>query len=445
MKWILAPFLWLLAVIVALCVLWRVWRGHNVVLRGRWGPRFVRMVVIVLVVLGVGVEKSEAAPVGLPKDGKKKPDESLPPSVTVYVLMNWLGLESPLGEWRRFKHGLVQLGHLPAAQKKGKAAPALLRLAEKLPAKFRALVVADLEAIQTGVPAPAPSARELTAALDELEKNGCFDHLASAYLWRKTAGALDGADRRAVIELFGRFERHARVTNALLVARSRMSPLMARPQAWRGKGGGGGIHQLALEAADPKNAAILLQIAAKVYPAMNSGTWQRDGLAVFRIAKGSAPVTLVRGGKGGMPMTEGEVRLGRLDLLETTPGKEPVILEHAWLGRIELPAGRVVSVWDLPSLLPEKTKDKVKQAVADALQGKEAAAVQIEQALPLAYPFVREAVAKSAGTPAAARLRLVLTQFDDVGTDVTAPIIIPPDLDIKQGLPKPGRPEIVPR
>src|SRR5262245_39499639 len=217
MKWILAPFLWLLAVIVALCVLWRIWRGHNVVLRGRWGPRFVRMVVIVLVVLGVGVEKSEAAPVGLPRDGKKKSDESLPPSGTSDVTLKWLGLQSPLDEWGRFKHAFVRLSHSPAAQKKG-AAPALLRMADRLPAKFRALVVADLEAIQTGVPAPASSAKELTAALEELEKNGYFDHWASAYLWRKTAGALDGAERRTVIELFGRFERHARVTNALLVA-----------------------------------------------------------------------------------------------------------------------------------------------------------------------------------------------------------------------------------
>src|SRR5262249_61735840 len=122
-------------------------------------------------------------------------------------------------------------------------------------------------AIQTGVPAPASSAKELTAALEELEKNGYFDHWASAYLWRKTAGALDGAERRTVIELFGRFERHARVTNALLVAHSRMRPLMAPPQAWRGEGGRP-PPPFAPQGPDPQKAARLPHTGTEGYPAV---------------------------------------------------------------------------------------------------------------------------------------------------------------------------------
>lgn len=62
MRTLLAPLLWLLAVAVALFVLWRAWRGRPVVLRGRWEPRFVRMVAVALVVLGAA-EKGRAAPV----------------------------------------------------------------------------------------------------------------------------------------------------------------------------------------------------------------------------------------------------------------------------------------------------------------------------------------------------------------------------------------------
>jgi hypothetical protein len=37
MKLLLIPVLWLLAAAVAVAVLWRLWRGQNVVLYGRWG------------------------------------------------------------------------------------------------------------------------------------------------------------------------------------------------------------------------------------------------------------------------------------------------------------------------------------------------------------------------------------------------------------------------
>jgi len=87
---LLAPLLWLLALAVALFVLWRVWRGRPVVLRGRWGPRFVRVVAVVLVVLGAA-EEGRPAPVPT-KDaaGAGRADEQLPPAVTQDPVTRWL-------------------------------------------------------------------------------------------------------------------------------------------------------------------------------------------------------------------------------------------------------------------------------------------------------------------------------------------------------------------
>src|SRR5262249_32842925 len=104
----------------------------------------------------------------------------------------------------------------------------------------------------------------------------------------------------------------------------------------------------------------------------------------------------------------------RLDLLETTPGDKPVVLEHAWLGRIELPPGKLFSVWDLPAHLSDGAKAAAKKMVLEALEGKPEAARRLEQSLPLTQAFVHAGLAASPLAPGAPRLRLILTQFDDV-------------------------------
>ena len=106
MKWLFSILLWVLALVVALGVLWRIARGRHVVLRGRWTPRFVRMVAIVLVVLGVGVDRTDAAPVGLQKNDKQKPEDSLPPGITAEAALRWVTLQNPLGEWVMLKRSL---------------------------------------------------------------------------------------------------------------------------------------------------------------------------------------------------------------------------------------------------------------------------------------------------------------------------------------------------
>src|SRR5262245_47218190 len=99
MKWLIAPLLWTLALVVALGVLWRLWRGKPIVMRGRWTPRFVRMVAVFLVFLGIGAGKSDAAPVK-PDEGKKgKVDDQLPPHISADVMSKWVVLQWRNSDW----------------------------------------------------------------------------------------------------------------------------------------------------------------------------------------------------------------------------------------------------------------------------------------------------------------------------------------------------------
>jgi hypothetical protein len=411
MKWLLVPLLWLAAVVVALAVLWRLWRGRNVVLRGRWSPRFVRMVVVVLVVLGVGVGKARPAPApsaaGNDKPSAGPREDELPAAVTAEAVRAWLVLQQPTSPWSRFKKAYVKV-----TQSADKLDPsgreALEKLTEPLPEKFRSVVRGDLEALAGGKPPPRVSLGNLAAAADDLERAGYFDPWADAYLWRNTAAA-GQADRNELVELYARLERHARVANTFIRAYAMLKPTL-QPRAWQGKGGRPPAGWKA--ETDPQQTVPEMLGAAKVlYPTSDSGTWRKDGLALFSVTKDSPPLTLLRGGHRQYPPAGQEVRFGRLDLIET--GDKPVVLEHAWLGRVELPAERLVSAWNLGEYLPDEAKARVKKAVADALGGSEDAAVLLERSLPLAQAAVREGLSKAPAAKGAPRLRLILSLFDD--------------------------------
>src|SRR5688572_8530320 len=95
MRWILLLLLWVAAIVVAVVILRRVRRGKPVVLTGRWSPRLVRMVAVVLVVLGAGDEAvtpdAQAAPVRLPLPAGGE----LPAAVTAEAVQTWLVENQP--------------------------------------------------------------------------------------------------------------------------------------------------------------------------------------------------------------------------------------------------------------------------------------------------------------------------------------------------------------
>jgi hypothetical protein len=406
MRWLILPVLWLAAIVVAFVVLRRVRRGRPVVLTGRFSPRLVRMIAVVLVILGAGGEESTAdkahafplTPVGPNAIGQ------FPMGVEESKVQAWLGHQTPGGQWAHFKKDAT-LHALGKLTKKG--TPARLFM-ESFSPGFAAVVKEDQAAYAKGAE-PAPVApKELLKALDEMEKYGFYDHWLAAYLWRKSAGVKETAD---LPELYKRLAEHARITDTLIAAYGQVRPLMQPPRAWMGKAGPRPQDRL-LIAAYTRSLQDMVATARKLYPTMDEGTWKRDVLVLLSPAKDAPAPNLLRAGKiKGFP--EGEkTRVGRLDLLEA-PKDRAGVLEHEWLGRIELPAGRVVSVWELPAHLTRAAEDKLKARVKDALDGNEKAADDLEKVLPLAHAELRAALKDSPKAKGAPRLRLILALFDD--------------------------------
>ncbi len=403
MRTLLAPLLWLLAVGVALFVLWRAWRGRPVVLRGRWGPRFVRMVAVVLVVLGAA-EEGRAAPVPT-KDaaGAGRADEQLPPAVTREAVARWLNWQQPQNTWTVFKRELTVALLSPKPTDAQRQA-----LGERLRYfgwEFRKVVEADLAA-RAGRKVARPGLDQLRAALDEMDQSGLYDHWLNAYLWRHSAGRA-GNDPKGAAALYDRLYRHARVTDTLIRARAQVKPLNVSPRAWMSKAGPKRQDVLAKQNWE----AEVFAAARRLYASTDAGTWERDGSARAAVAKDSPALTVIHAGRRHACEPGASVRLDRLDLFEA--GDRPVVLEHLWLGKLTLPAGRTLSVWELPDCLSAEGRAALGKASADALEGGEGASRRLEQALPLAHRLLREKLAAAPDARGAARLRLILSLFDD--------------------------------
>ncbi|NQU25814.1 MAG: hypothetical protein HQ567_31385 [Candidatus Nealsonbacteria bacterium] len=416
MKWIIVPGLWVAAVVVALAVLWRIGRGRNIVLRDRFSPKFVRMVVVVLVVLGAGADQASADPPGRasPSDrsrlNTRERDETVPDVLNQILnqrtIVRWRYFSMPASSWMETKRALLILETL-AEKPNEQDQAALDNAVRRLPDKLREIAAAEVEAVKGGRPKPTVTAEQIGGALAQLENGGCFDHWAMAYLWRKTAQLPDRRDDRKVVELFAALHRHARLANTMIRANALVKPPVYRP--WRSKAG----PPPGYRRAESDIVANLLKSAVRVYPSTDSGTWQREATAVFAIDKDSAPATLIRAGERRPLLPGTTVRLNRLDLIATPPGKAPVVLEHAWLGPIKLPPGRTVTVWDLPALLPADATDKAQRAAAAALKSDEQAIEQLERVLPLSHPAIRAALRENSDAAGAPRLRTILTLFDD--------------------------------
>jgi hypothetical protein len=404
MRWITLLFLWVAATVVAVLILRRVRRGKPVVLTGRWSPRLVRMIAVALVVLGAGDEsitpEAHAFPVRLPlADGA-----DLPASVNAETVQGWLVENQPANRFTAGKRHLLQAA---SGHKLTTADRALANYyASRLPAGARALLLADVQAVEAGKSAPAATDAELLTALDELEKAGKFDHALNAYLWRKAVGpATDPAKR---VELFDRVRRHARVTDALLKAYAQVKPVMLSPRAWMSKAGPRPEDYRAEQAA----VADILKVAARVLPTTDEGTWKRDGMAVIKPVAGAPAPILVRAGRERALPADESTRFGRLDLLRT--GDKPAVIVHDWLGKIELPANQLVSVHELPVLLSKDATKKLDEAVHQALAtNSEDAADRLERCLAVSHQAIRVGLKELPNAKGAPRLRLILSLFDD--------------------------------
>ncbi|HVK11935.1 MAG TPA: hypothetical protein VM597_24390, partial [Gemmataceae bacterium] len=406
MRWLTILVLWVVALVVALVVLRRVRRGKPVVLAGRWSPVVVRMVAVILVVLGAGEESPEsiAAPKEVPVRG---PDDQLPRELLPYLVQHWLSLHQQDGPFQSQTKLLVRA--LAGDKLTDKELASAMDDARRLGEPMHAMIRADLAAVKEGKPAPAVADRDLLKALTLLETNARYDHFWNAYLWRKTAaGPTDPAVRS---ELYARFRRHARITDALIKAHARVRPMMEYPRAWMSKAGPGPAEQKAIQAHAAK-LQDMIKVANEVLPRTDEGTWKRDGVALLKPVAGLPIPMLVRAGKDRPMSAEDSTRFGRLDLLKS--GDQPTAVVHDWLGRVDLPAKATVSVWDLPKYLPDAAKQKLDVTVLVALkENSEEAADRLERSLAVAHAAIRAGLKELPKAPGAPRLRLILSLFDD--------------------------------
>ncbi len=411
MKWLFFPLLWIAAAVVALAVLWRLSRGRNIVLCDRFSPKFIRMVAVVLVFLGAGVDEASADRSGrrLPAETSRLSSSNQGDTVSdvldKHTVVVWRHFSAPLSSWMQTKQSLMEIEIL-ASDPDEKAQAQLNNALRHLPNEFREIVTSQAEAIKKGQPKPTVPAQKISKALTQLESKGRYDNWAMAYLWRTTALLPENRAEEEVLALYTAFNRHARVVNTLIRAESHVKPPVFRP--WRSKAAPPSAYRLHEES----YVQSLLESAHRIYPHADSGTWQNEATVVFAIDKESVPVTLVREGKS-LPLVSGKtVRMNRLDLLKTPQGEKTIILEHSWLGAIELPAGRILTVWDLPGLLSANASEKITKATASALEGDEQAIERIECALPLCHNAIRVALKENPKASGAPRLRTILATFD---------------------------------
>jgi len=415
-KTLAAPLLWILAVVVALLLVRRVRRGRPLLLRGTFAPRFVRMVVLVLLFFGLGVERAPA------QDGPEKPEaedgaeeenkaDPLPGFVDERRIEAWRKHRVERSEWSWLKERYTLV-------RAGKARPHPLRFHPRrsaVPPALRSMFRAEFEAIGEGEPLPRPPLAGISTAL-EMEERGFFDPWALAYVWRKTApdaprplGAAQ-AEAAALARIFARIARMARVHDTLLRAESLAKPVDLKPRPWRSKAAPPRGHFGPLT--PPAALARMHALAKGLWRKTDAGTWRRDGAVVVTVGEDSPALTIVRAG-GRRAVAPGETaRIGRLDLVETAPGERATVVGQAWLGAIALAPGARLTVRDLPAAVTGGVRKRLDEALAAALEGDPAAAERLEIALPFTHRAIAEAVQRSPDAAGAPLLRMVLRLFE---------------------------------
>jgi hypothetical protein len=305
--------------------------------------------------------------------------------------------------WMSFKQGFTLVE--ASAQVTPQQFATLRQALANVPPQLGKVLLADLEARKAGKRAEVVPACELLRILDVVEKAGYYDLWLAGYLWRQT-GRSDGDDAGR-IALYQRLALHVRRTNALLKARARGQHVLLPPRAWMSKAGPRPAERAAQQAA----LKAITEAANGLLGTAGLGTWQRDGLVPLTVEHDSGPADWIEEG-ARRPLKAGQsFRWQRLDLVQT--GDKALELHHAGYGKLTLPASKLVSVWQLPGYLSDEAARKVERDVTEALKGDEEAAGRLEKALPLTHACLRERLAAQPGARGAARLRLILSLFDD--------------------------------
>ncbi|MCA9291740.1 MAG: hypothetical protein KDA25_11475 [Phycisphaerales bacterium] len=380
----------------------RIVRRRPVVVRGRIVSRAVRWAAIALVVLGVaGAEEAPDRPGA--SAAAAPADDPVPPALDADAVAIWRDQHRPDG----MGFGVMDVRQALGATVPPDALAAAEALAAGLPREIGRLVLADLASMRDGRALPARSVAELDVAATTLEDRAMFDQAWIGWLWRQTA-RVPRDDRAGLGDVLGRLHRLSRICNALILAEQRVRPVALNAVAWRSKAGPGRAER----EREMATQTALLAAAREAYPTADAGPWDRDAVVLFTMPDPCPTVMCVRAGRAAALACGEPLRFGRLDLIIT--GAEGLELEHDWLGRVTIPAGRTIGAWDLASCLGADARARVSATIDLVVDGPhDGAMLRLERSLPLVQAMLRERLAAPGGSPdGAARLRTLLALFD---------------------------------
>ncbi len=408
-----AALLWVAAVGVTAVVLYRFRSQRVVVLSGRWSPRLVRMVAVLVVAMGLArVEAAEPEAPCAPADQvvQQRPRVlvvsaplEVPPWLTTTEGLARLGETlAPRGRWATLKQTFARVElAAPGEREEAWRRVKLAASAHGVPAGERFEALAD-KAI-AGTPA---TLAEVTAVVDAVEAAGVVDAWLVGWAFRASEAVasrapLRQAERSAVAALYGRLERHARLADAVQRAGIETGPITYRP--WLKKSGPPpGWSDVVVPAGMP--GAV-----AKAAKTATAGTWTTEATLGLTVAKAPKGLRLHRQGLE-VPLADGaRVRFGRLDILQVPEGASALV-EIDGLGSVTLPAGGVTA-WNVGALLPAEARAKVTawvEAAVDCPPGHSVRA--LEAVLPAAQGAIAD---KLAARPDASLLRVLRAAFID--------------------------------
>lgn len=198
------------------------------------------------------------------------------------------------------------------------------------------------------------------------------------------------ADVEALLRHFRDADRAARAQEAQVATAAEIGPVSFRP--WMSKAGPRPEELRAMERRD--------DVFEKKLATADTGTWEREATIDLTIASGGG--TLHRYGAHALPW-KAAVRLRRFDVI--VAGEVPLVLTHADLGAITLPARTALTAWNLPQLLGTDARTAIDALVTAAARCDAVAHNKLARILPAAHDALR-----ANGAP---ELKLLLALFEE--------------------------------
>jgi hypothetical protein len=308
---------------------------------------------------------------------------------------NWL-CESGMGSpqpWTELKRRIASLPAAKTDEERAKASRSVEQIAQqraviRLVREDPSLTVADLEAV-----------------LDRLEGKGTYDDFLAGLVFRntKTVGDAD------LPRLLGRVERHAAISAALRTSEVRTRPIQLealRPEAWRSKALKLPFKQLGPASCELVSDAFVPEARA-AFEAGTVLTWDRDAVMQLTLVDGEASLARRAGWE---PLVRGAtVKWRRVDMIVANKGD--VVMRHATLGDLRIPAGATLGPWNFADALGEDARRSIDEQLERAARGDRASVDALAAILPAARAAIAKELAAGPESPGAPALRMLMTIY----------------------------------